>query len=208
MERREAIKWMLTATATVAFLDRAALGGDAPPLSNRARGYGNDPDMLKKYLPGDFWPLTLNAGQRRTAAALCDAIMPADARSPSAASLGVHEFIDEWVSAPYPGHDRDRAMIVAGLEWLDADSQRRFGANFDALVWSQKVQICDDICYAPKAKAGNRLAAEFFQKYRNLTAGGYYTTAEGMKDIGYTGNVPIPAFDGPPTEALVKLGLA
>ena len=99
-------------------------------------------------------------------------------------------------------------MIVAGLEWLDADSQRRFGANFDALVWSQKVQICDDICYVPKATTGHRLAAEFFQKYRNLTAGGYYTTAEGMKDIGYTGNVPIPAFEGPSPEALAKLGLA
>jgi hypothetical protein len=29
-----------------------------------------------------------------------------------------------------------------------------------------------------------------------------------MKDIGYTGNVPLERFDGPPIEALKKAGLA
>jgi hypothetical protein len=29
-----------------------------------------------------------------------------------------------------------------------------------------------------------------------------------MKDIGYTGNVPLPEFAGPPPEVLAKLGLA
>jgi hypothetical protein len=30
----------------------------------------------------------------------------------------------------------------------------------------------------------------------------------GMKDIGYTGNVPLEKFDGPPLEALKRAGLA
>ena len=51
-------------------------------------------------------------------------------------------------------------------------------------------------------------ASQFFKKFRDLTAGGYYTTPEGMKDIGYVGNVPLATFDGPPPEVLRKLGLA
>ena len=51
-------------------------------------------------------------------------------------------------------------------------------------------------------------AAKFFAKFRDLTAGGFYTTPVGMKDIGYTGNVPLEKFDGPPLEALKKAGLA
>ena len=51
-------------------------------------------------------------------------------------------------------------------------------------------------------------AARFFKRFRDLTAGGFYTTPEGMKDIGYTGNVPLPEFAGPPPEVLAKLGLA
>jgi hypothetical protein len=41
-----------------------------------------------------------------------------------------------------------------------------------------------------------------------MPAGGFYTTPAGMKDIGYTGNVPLEKFDGPPPEALKKAGLS
>ena len=49
---------------------------------------------------------------------------------------------------------------------------------------------------------------EFVLQAGDLTAGGFYTTPIGMKDIGYTGNVPLERFDGPPIEALKKAGLA
>ena len=68
----------------------------------RDRGYGPDPVMVKVYKPGDVWPLTLTEPQRRTTGALCDVIMHADEPSPSASSLGVPDFIDEWISSPYP----------------------------------------------------------------------------------------------------------
>ena len=51
-------------------------------------------------------------------------------------------------------------------------------------------------------------AAKFFAKFRDLTAGGFYTTPVCMKDIGYVGNTPLAKFDGPPLEALRKAGLA
>jgi hypothetical protein len=209
LDRREAIKWMLTAATAVAFLERRSLGADAAGAATvTVGGYGTDPDLLKEYKPGDFWPLTLTAAQRRSVAALCDIIIPADDKSPSASSLGVPDFIDEWISAPYPAHDKDRATVIDGLAWLDAEAQRRFGRNFTDLVSIQTSAICDDICHVPDAKPEMKKAAQFFKKFRELTAGGFYTTKEGMKDIGYVGNVPLASFDGPPPEVLKKLGLA
>ena len=91
---------------------------------------------------------------------------------------------------------------------LPADSfKRKDLANAD-LTPEQQTAICDGISHPAKAKPEHKPAAAFFKRYRDLTAGGFYTTAEGMKDIGYTGNLPLDRFDGPPPEVLQKLGLA
>lgn len=206
MDRRVAIKWMMTAAASAALFDRSLFG--AQPANGVPGGYGTDPDLTKTYQPGDVWPLNFNEAQRATAAALCDVIIPADAKGPSASSVRVHEFIDEWISAPYPGHGDDKRVVVDGLAWLEAESQKRFGNGFVNLVMRQKTAICDDICYVANAKPEFRVAAQFFRRFRDLTAGGYYTTPEGMKDIGYVGNVALEKYEGPTPEALKHLGLA
>jgi hypothetical protein len=204
IDRRAAIKWMAAAAASLALLQRNARGETAGATSD----YETDPDMLKTYRPGDLWPLTFTAPQRRAAVALCDFIIPADANSPSAGSLGVADFIDEWISAPFLAQQQDRAQLTAGLVWLDEESQRRFGNDFASLVYSQQVKLCDDICFPQQASPGFLVAAKFFDRFRYLTAGGFYTTPEGMKDIGYVGNVPLTSFAGPPPEVLQRLGLS
>jgi hypothetical protein len=208
MDRRDAIKWMLTAAASVSVLEASAFAqGAAASPAVGTKGYGTDPDLVKLYKSGDVWPLTMTPAQTQTATALCDVIIPADAKGPSASAVQVPAFLDEWISAPYPGHDNDRKIMLDGLTWIDAESQKRFGADFVNLVTRQKNAICDDICYAPNAKPEFRTAAQFFRRFRDLTSGGYYTTPEGMKDIGYVGNVAIETFEGPPREVLEKLGL-
>src|SRR4051794_30575708 len=174
MDRRDAIKWMLTAAASLAVLNRDGLAADVPATT--AKGYGTDPDLLKEYKPGDLWPLTFNDAQRRTAAALCDVIIPEDSKSPSASALHVHEFIDEWISAPYPGHDSDKRIVLEGFTWINAEAQKRFSADFADLVRKQQTIICDDICHVPNAKPEFKKGAQFFKKYRDLTSGGFYTT--------------------------------
>jgi len=203
MDRREAIKWVLAATATVSLLDMQAFGQGAAA----AVGYGTDPDLMRYYKPGDLWPLTFTSGQRLNVAALCDMIIPADEKSPSASSVGVPDFIDEWISAPYPEQQNDRKTVLEGLTWLDGESKKRFEKTFADLTGEQRQKICDDICYAPKAKPEFGAAAQFFAKFRNLTAGGFYTTPQGWRDIQYIGNVPLPTFEGPPPEVLAHLKL-
>jgi hypothetical protein len=198
----------MTAAAGVASLGGASMEAFAGSPAAHAKGYGTDPDLIKTYKPGELWPLTFTPGQRRTAHALCDIIIPADEHSPSASAVGVVDFIDEGVSAPYPRQRRDRQTILEGFDWLDAESTRRFAGSFAALAIEQQDAICRDICHAAKAAPAFATAAKFFATYRNLTAGGFYTTPAGMKDVGYVGNVPLARFDGPPLEVLKAAGLA
>jgi len=208
MDRRTTIKWVLAAAA-VGPLARVveAVGADASAAPSEARGYGTDPGLLKTYHPGELWPLTLNASQRRLASILADIIIPADEKSPSASSVGAVEFIDEWVSAPYPAHLRDRKVVVEGFAWMDAEAARRGGKAFADLAPGEQHAMCEDICDPPRAAPERREAARFFSRFRDLTAGAFYTTPVGRNDLGYIGNVALAHFDGPPQELLARLGL-
>jgi hypothetical protein len=183
-------------------------GAMARDMAAGQQGYGTDPDLVKEWKAGGPWPLTLTAQGRLTTKTLCDLVIPADDHSPAASSVGVVEFIDEWISAPYPGQQADRAIVLPGLVWIEGESQKRFAKAFSAIADAQRAAIADDICSAAKAKPEFAAAAKFFARFRDLTAGGFYTTPVGMKDIGYTGNVPLERFEGPPLEALKKAGLA
>jgi len=103
---------------------------------------------------------------------------------------------------------RDLVRVCGWLAWLNTESLERFGKGFTALTADQRTQICDDICYLPKARPEFQAAARFFDLVRDLTATGFYTTDAGMRDIQYIGNVALPRFDGPPPEVLKHLGLA
>ena len=203
IDRRTSIKWVLAASAALQ-LPTATL---ARETAKGVSGYGKDPNLLKIHTLGELWPLTLSEPQRAAATVLSDLIIPADDQSPAASKVGVVDFIDEWISAPYPDNQRDKPVVIQGLAWLDQESQRRFKSNFAALMEQDRAAICDDIS-AAKPAARFEEAAKFFARYRALTAGGYYTTPVGMKDLRYVGNVAMTTFEGPPPEVLKRLGLA
>jgi Gluconate 2-dehydrogenase subunit 3 len=210
VDRRTALKWILAASAALPALSRVSIGATpeaAASSPNATAGYGTDPDLMHIYKAGEAWPLTFGDRQRRTVAALCDLVIPADDRSPSASAVGVVDFIDEWISAPYPPMQDDRRTLLAGLSWLDTESGRRFGRVFADLEAGEMTAICDDICYLPEARRELEEPARFFARFRDLTVGGFYTTPAGMRDIQYVGNVALPRFDGPPPEVLRRVGL-
>jgi len=212
MDRRLALKWILAAGAGAALASplrlRAQAAATAGPATPAGTGYGTDPVLTKPYKPGDFWPLTLSEGQRRDVAAFCDIIIPAEGEYPSASAVGVVDFVDEWVSAPYPDNVRDRPPIIDGLAWVDQAARQRFGAAFADARPEQRLALVEEL--APLAPEGTPLAApsQFFRRLRNLVSAGYFTTPPGMKDLGYVGNRPSATFDGPPPELIAKLGLA
>jgi len=183
----------------------AATPAQPTSLMSGPRGTASDPDLLH---PKKDWPRKLNATELATLAALCDMIIPADEKSPSASKVGAPAYINEYVSAPQDNSARDLIRVRGGVSWLNLESQKRFGKVFTGLTNAQKTAICDDICYPPKAKPEFLTGARFFSLVRNLTATAFYTTDEGMKDIGYIGNVAQLSWGPPPPAVLKHLGLA
>ena len=214
IDRRQVLKWIGAAAAAAAVFPHASAQGrlarqpDAPAPTGGKR-IGWDPVLNKNYVPGDLWPLTLTPKQRKAAASLTDLILPPDnAGDKLPSQLGVQAFIDEWISSPYDETAKDRPVITEGLDWLDAESQRRFQKDFAELAEPQKCAIADDICGKTPVKKEFKAAQNFFNRFRYLAASGYYSTPQGWKDVGYTGNVPMVEFPGPTPEALKHLGLA
>ena len=218
VKRRDAIKTIAVA-ATLPVLGslpvvdveaqaRAATAAATPSqparLASGPRGTLSDPDLLR---PKKDWPRKLSAAELVTLSALCDMIIPADAKSPSASAVGVPAYINEHVSAPYDNNARDLVRVRGGLSWLNVESSRRFSKTFARLTVAEKTQICDDIFFLPKAAPEFQQGARFFDLVRDLSATAFYTTDAGMKDLGYVGNVALPKWDPPPPAVLKHLGL-
>ena len=207
LSRRDVLKFFAAASATLATGKFAAFAQPAAVPAPPAKGYGTDPNLLKLYSPGDAWPLTFTPEQRSAAAALADVIFPADDLGPAASALRVPDYVDEWISSPYPDQQHDHTSILEGLAWLETESQKRFQKSFANLAAEQQRAICDDICSTENAKPEFKTGANFFGHFRTLCAAAYYATPEGWKAIGYVGNVPLTSFDGPPPEVLKQLGV-
>lgn len=198
LKRRDAIKLMAAAAAAPAVI---AKGEDLPAAPQKVRP-PSDPNLISPEVP---WENLLSEEELKTLSALCDLIIPADSESPSASQLGVPAFINEWVSAPYPTQEADRILIRGGLTWLNAESSKRFGAEFRELSEEQKKSICDEIQWTQSAAPELLPPARFFAKVRDLTATGFYTTPEGWKDIGYIGNQVMLSYDSLPPNVEEKL---
>ncbi len=214
--RRQTMKWVMAAVAASALPTRTGhaeprvrpgSATNTTPPDATPRGYGADAVLVKEYHPGDLWPLTFNADQQTTAAALADLIIPKDDLGPAASEVGVVAMIDEWISAPYPDQKGDRPVILDGLAWIEAQAATRFQKSFAQLTVDQQRAICDEIAFAGNAKPELAPAAHFFDRFRDLCASAYYATPEGWKAVGYLGNVALEQFDGPPAEVLEKLGV-
>lgn len=214
--RRDALKAM-AAVAMVPMLPDAATAAPVAPAARaplpmldeaqqakRKGPRGTPSDPVLQVAKAD-WPNKLQARELATLSALCDMIIPADAKSPAASAVGAPAYINEWASRP--GGDASLVRVRGGLAWLDRESSTRFGTRFHLATNAQRTAICDDICYLPKAKPEHQFAAQFFDTIRDQTATAFYTTPQGWKDLGYIGNVAMPKFEGPNAEIRRKIGV-
>jgi hypothetical protein len=206
LSRRTTLRWM--AAVMTASAATTACGGPPQlawpvPEPVDAPGYGRDPNLLE---PGVPWPLTLTREELFVLTALVDLILPAEGEASSASAVGVPAFLDEWLSAPYPTQRRDRDLILPGLAWLDTESLSRNGRRFAHALPADQQAIANDIAYSGHVKEGLWKPAEFFARIRFLTLGGYFTSPEGWRELGYIGNLPKSGdYPGPTPEAMTHL---
>lgn len=184
VDRRTVIGWgALVAGVVGAGWGVTHLPSGAPSGRELPPGYGKDPPLVdpKRHV----WPRLLDEGLRRDLAALIDIVVPGIDGSPPGSALGLVDFFDEWLGAPYPDMVADRALImpmlaeVAGLAEL-AERPRAAGV----------------------AALGNGSTRPAFARFCVLAAAAYHTTPPGIAALGYVGNEARESFDGPPPEVL------
>jgi hypothetical protein len=136
--------------------------------------------------------------QWRTVRLLCDLILPADERSPSASAAGVPEFIDDWLDfrRREDGNDGLAAQIQGGLAWLDSEARRLFQKDFALTTEDQQKQIVDRIAWPAKAKREDRRWVAFFNRFRDLTVSGFFSSKIGVADLPYLGNKAVAEWKG------------
>jgi hypothetical protein len=142
------------------------------------------------------------AAEMATITVLADIIIPKDEKSGSASDAKVPDFI-EFIVKDMPDH---QTPMRGGLRWLDLQCLNRFGKSFTDCTKDQQIQLIDMIAYPAKAKQEMAQGVAFFNRMRDLTASGFFTSEIGVKDIGYAGNQP-GKWTGVPEDILKHYGM-
>lgn len=137
-----------------------------------------------------------------TITVLTDIIIPRDEKSGSASDAKVPEFI-EFIVKDIPEH---QVPLRGGLRWLDVQCLKRFAHPFVECAPAQQVAMVTKIAYPKRAPADMHQGVMFFNRLRDLTASGFFTSKIGMADIGYVGNAP-NRWTGVPADVLQQYGL-
>lgn len=145
----------------------------------------------------------LSAAELGVVAILCDIILPATNSAGAATEAEVPEFIN-FIAKDIPDL---KIPIRGGVAWINNEALTRFGKGFTEISEAQRIEIVDDIAYPDKASEDMKAGVKFFNRMRDLTMTGYYTTKMGLDDLGYVGN-RANAWDGVPQEVLDKHGMS
>ncbi len=151
----------------------------------------------------DFNPVFFTAHEYATVRMLSELVIPRDARSGGAIDAGVPEFMD-FILNENPGM---RTGIRGGLAWLDAESLARTAREFVESSDAGRRAILDDIAWPKRARPEHSQGVAFFNRFRDLTASGFFSSRLGVEDLRYLGNQFVMEWKGCPPEALDKLGV-
>ena len=203
MDRRESLKSMFVGSLAGGLVLSGCeqeQQGPVQPVASPS-GYGRTPkeaDRDARLLAEQFF----SVHEMETLGVLCDIILPSNAQFPAASEVGVPDFM-EFMVKDLPAH---QLPVRGGLMWLDNRSNRLYQKAFKACSEEEQKALCDEIAYPDRNDPALQPGIEFFSRVRNLTLTGYYTTKEGIADLGYKGNTP-NVWDGVPQEVLDDLGL-
>jgi len=137
-----------------------------------------------------------------TLTVLGDIIIPKDARSGSASDAKVPAFI-EFIVKDIPEH---QTPMRGGLRWLDVQCLNRYSKSFLDASKAQQLEMVTAIAYPKKAKPELHQGVAFFNRMRDLTACGFFTTRIGIDDLGFVGNAP-NKWEGVPADVLKQYGM-
>jgi gluconate 2-dehydrogenase gamma chain len=195
--RRDALK----AFAVVGIAN--LLDGGAPQVERTLRGL----EALEEQQGTPYTPKFFTRHEWRTVRMLADYVIPKDDRSGSATDAKVPEFMD-FLMSDKDASESSKTSMRGGLAWIDGQARHRYGGrSFIDATDSQRRAILDDIAWPKKAKPEFSHGVNFFNRFRDLTASGFFSSAMGWRDVQYIGNTFNPNWNGCPQPALDKLGV-
>lgn len=196
ISRRQALT-VLSAASLAAALPRPVRAHLPPHVLRAARA------AEEALLHGAYEPKFFSPDEWRTVRLLADLLIPRDERSGSATDAGVPEFIDFTVD----DRETHQLPIRGGLAWLDRECTERFGSSFVDCTDAQRTEILDAIAWPDRAAPEVSQGVEFFNRFRDLTATGFFTSKIGIEDLQYMGNTYVTEWNGCPPEACRHLGV-
>jgi len=203
MNRRESIKAISISTLSAGVLleackdDKVKETAAEKPAQSEAGRQAFEIERNKKLNGETFF----TSHEMQTITVLADIIIPADEKSGSASDAKVPEFI-EFIVKDMPEH---QVPMRGGLRWLDMQCFSRYNKTFRESDHEQQLEIVNEIAYPLKAKPGMKPGVAFFNRMRDLTASGFFTTQMGIKDLGYVGNVATK-WEGVPKDVMAQYG--
>ena len=198
ISRRDALK-----VAAVAPLAGVAKSPEMERVEKFMAALSAPENQQQAYVPKFF-----TAKEWRTVRVLADYVIPRDDKSGSATDAKAPEYMD-FVLNDEMTNENNRIAMRGGLAWLDNECRKRFdGKTFIQATDAQRRQVLDDIAYPRKAKPEHAYGVTFFNRFRDMTAAGFYSSAMGWKDLQYIGNVFNPGWNGCGDAANEKLGVS
>jgi hypothetical protein len=205
MNRRESLKALGITSLSAAVLVEACKDKKNSKQAVTTGSATNDADRLPNEIERDKAfekEQFFTTAEMATITVLADIIIPKDEKSGSASDAGVPAFI-EFIVKDMPDH---QVPMRGGLRWLDITCLKRYEKSFVDCSRGQQLQLIDEIAYPALAKSEMQQGVTFFNRMRNLTASGFFSSKIGMEDVGYMGNRP-NKWEGVPADDIKKYGL-
>ncbi len=204
MDRREHLRLLLAGGAgTALFMSSACTEEDRRRseeiiAQNGGSGYGRTEEEMERdaRLRAETF---FTEEEYQMVEVLADIIIPADEESGSATDAGVPDFI-EFMMKDYPPF---QVPMRGGLMWLNSECRKRFGNKFLECSEDEKMEMIDLIAWPDDADEEMLYGVRFFNRMRDLTATGFFTSEMGVEYLGYEGNTTT-FWDGVPEEVLQK----
>lgn len=177
LSRREIVQKMLEGIAAGAALPLIATSH--PIYRHLTDGVLFDRAEEMRIAP-DWQPLFLNAGQGKTLAALSEALVP------GSGTAHADRFIDLLLSVDTTAHQRE---FVAWLAAVEDDAKKQFARDFAALTPSEQDKLLTDFSKREERR-------EPFHNLKEWVVGAYYSSEQGMRELGWNGNYAFESYPG------------
>jgi len=200
MKRRDSIKTLIVTSLASSLVLEGCLPKEKEIIYEKIwkYQYGRTPEEKKRDLEL-LNKIFFTKDEMKKIKRLANLILPPNSNG-NIEKAEVPEFI-EFIVKDVPSFQK---KLRDGLNWIDDFSKKSFNKYFIESTEIEQKEILDSVAYPKNNKSKEE---EFFSTFRDLVVTGYFTSAVGLKDLGYKGNQP-NVWEGVPTEILKEHGFS